>query len=526
MRNLERIAVVTLAMVLVASACSGDREPEDRPGPTALSARQELTVGALADEYVARGPSANVGQGLNIAETLLLMTSNYEVKPLLAERYELRSPNTWRFFLRRDVKFHDGRPFNAQAVKEGLFDRMAKVPLGGTIRAGADSASVVDEFTIDFTPVEPNLRVPEQIVHPANSVAAPGTDFTTKPVGTGPFRFVEYRPDERFVVERNPEYWGERPKLDRITYRFLGDDNTRRLALESGEIDLMLQVPFGDVKRLRDRGFQVVTSTVGAYTALYMSLKGKPPFDQLSDRRLRQAVASAIDTRAIVSGVLDNKATNDKTMVPPALLGPHASMVKGHAFDLARARSLLDQAGWRPGPDGIRLKDDRRLRLRLTSGFPSPERFRATNALIQSQLKEAGIELEIDERPDIASYGAVITARETDIAIEQGTQNDANPLFLPVLLFFNGAGAEADYVSLYGPGPRFDQVIASTLTEPDIDKARRAAAEAMRIMIDEEAIVVPLAGIPSVYGAKTSVQGFEPFPSGVNIRWDRTFMTG
>ena len=525
MRNLQRIAVATLAMMLLASACSGDGE-EESSQPTALPARQELTVGALADQFVARGPSANVGQGLNIAETLLLMTPNYEVKPLLAERYELRPPNTWRFFLRRDVKFHDGRPFNAQAVKVGLFDRLAKIPQGGTLRAGPESATVVDEFTIDFTPVEPNVRVPEQIVHPANSVAAPGTDFTTKPVGTGPFRFADYQPEERFVVERNPEYWGERPRLDRITFRFLGDDNTRRLALEAGDIDLMFQVPSGDVKSLNAKGLQVITSPVGAYTALYLSLKGKPPFDLLSDLTLRQAVASAIDTRAIVSGVLDDNDTNDRTMVPPALLGPHASIVKGYSFDPTRARSLLDQAGWRPGPDGIRIKDGRRLRLRLTSGFPSADQFKTTNALIQRQLKDAGVELEIVERPDIASYGDVITSRETDIAIEQGSQNDANPAFLPTLLFFNGAGAEADYVSLYGLGPKFDQVIASTLKEPDIDKVRRAAAEAMRIVIDEESIVVPLAGIRRIYAAKKSVQGFEPFPSGINIRWDRTYLSG
>ena len=525
MRNLQRMVVATLAMMLLASACSGDGKDEG-PQPTALSARQELTVGALADQFVAGGPTANVGQGLNIAETLLLMTPNYEVKPLLAERYEFRPPNTWRFFLRRDVTFHDGQPFNAQAVKVGLFDRMAKARLGGAIRAGVDSAQVVDDFTIDFTPTTPNVRVPEQIVHPTNSVAAPGTEFTTRPVGTGPFRFVDYRPKEQFVVERNPDYWGERPRLDRITFRFLSDDNTRRLALESGEIDLMIQVPLGDVKRLKDAGHQVISSPVGAYTALYLSLKGKPPFDQLSDLRLRQAVASAIDTRTIVSGVLDDNATEDKTMVPPPLLGPYASMVKGHSFDLAKARSLLDQAGWRPGPDGIRVKDDRRLRLRLTSGFPSPEPFRATNALIQSQLKEAGIELDIVERPDIASYGAVITNRETDIAIEQGNQNDANPAFLPTQLFFSGAGADADYVSLYGPGPRFDQRIGSTLQDPDIDRVRRATAEAMRIVIDEETIVVPIAGIRRFYGAKKSVQGFEPFPSGTNIRWDKTFMIG
>nr|WP_281288662.1 ABC transporter substrate-binding protein [Pseudonocardia kunmingensis] len=111
---------------------------------------------------------------------------------MLAERWEFRAPNTWRFFLRHGVRFHDGQPFNAQAVKAGLFDRVAQRKNGSTIKAGPDSAVVVDEYTIDFTPTVPNLRVPEQIGHPSNVVYAPGSIAGVKPMGTGPFTFLEY----------------------------------------------------------------------------------------------------------------------------------------------------------------------------------------------------------------------------------------------------------------------------------------------------------------------------------------------
>jgi peptide/nickel transport system substrate-binding protein len=517
-----RFGVLILAMALVAAACGeGDDDDDQGAGQgTTTPARQELTVGVPADQYLVSGPRANLGYDRNIAEPLLLLTPAYEVRPHLAERYEFRAPNTWRFFLRRGVTFHDGQPFNAQAVKVGLFDRMARTPLGGTIRAGETSAVVVDEFTIDFTPTELNLRVPEQIVHPTNVVVAPGTDMTSRPIGTGPFRFAEYVPRERLVVERNPSYWGPSPKLSKITFRFLPDDNTRRLALESGELDLIQNVPTGDVRNLQARGFEVAKSGVGAYDALYLSVRGNPPFDQLSDIRLRQAVAGAIDTRAIVDGVLDGQATTDKTMVPPAVLGPHASLVRGLPFDVNRARSLLDQAGYQPGPDGIRARGDRRLRLRLACCFPSPAGIKPIPEFIQTQLRNVGIELEIVERPDSASYQSLVTNRETDIAIEQGNQNDANPAFLPLLLFHNAAGSSADYVGLYGPGGRFDEIMATTLTETDMDKVKRTTAEGMRIMIDEQAIVVPLAGIPRLYGMKRSVQGFLAHPATIHTRWD------
>jgi peptide/nickel transport system substrate-binding protein len=279
-------------------------------------------------------------------------------------------------------------------------------------------------------------------------------------------------------------------------------------------------VPTGDVRSLESKGFTVAKSPVGQYDALYLNIKGKPGYDLLQNKPIRQAIAHAIDRRAIVTGVLDGQATTDPTMVPAPSLGPHASLIKGYNFDQNRARSLLTDAGWRPGADGIRENGGRRLKLQLVSGLPSADALRPIPAFLQQQLREVGIELEIIERPDTASYQSLITSGDGDIFIEQGNQNDANPSFLPVLLFYNGAGASADYLSLFGPGPRFDQLIAPTLTEVNLDTVRRQTAEAMRFLIDEEAVVVPLAGIFRIYGLKDSVSGFQAHPSFVNTRWD------
>jgi peptide/nickel transport system substrate-binding protein len=524
MRTAHRaVGVVMLVGALVATACSSGSNTSKQAGPATTTSppRQELTVGTIDDQFVVSGARANLASGYNVLETLTLLSPQYEVKPLLAERWEFRAPNTWRFFLRHGVTFHDGQPFNAQAVKTGLFDRVAKTPGGGTIKAGPDSAVVVDDFTVDFTPTAPNLRIPEQIVHPTNGVAAPGTTLESKPVGTGPFRFVEYQPKDHLTVERFDGYWGPKPKLDRITFRFIPDNNTRRLALESGQVDYILNVPTGDVKSLKDKGFTVATSAVGAYDALYLNIHGKPPYDLLSDQVVRQAIAYSIDRKAIATGVLDGQATADPTMVPPASLGQYASTVKGYAFDPAKAKSTLDAAGWKPGSDGIRSKEGRRLHLQLVSGLPTAEALRPIPAFLQSELKDVGIDLEIVERPDTPSYQSLITSGQGDIFIEQGNQNDGNPSFLPVLLFCNcGSGASADYVGLFGPGPAFDNLITPALSEVDLDKVRKETADAMHLLIDEQAVVVPLAGIPRVSAMKKQVQGFVAHPSSINTRWD------
>ena len=518
----RRFWLLALVLALLGPACGSQQTSPD--------ARQELNVAFTEDQYVLEGPDAGLGMyplNANILETLTYLTPDYEVEPLLAKRWEFKAPNTWRFYLREDVKFQNGEPLNAQAVKEGLFDRLAKIEGGSTILAGPDSAKVVDEYTIDFTPTAKNLRVPEQLVHPSNGVAAPGSEIGEKPVGTGPFRFVEYLPKERIVVERNPDYWGQKPKLDRITFRFYPDANARRLALEAGEIDFAYEVPRQDVESLKSKGLKIENSQVGAYEAMFANIHGEPPHDLLQDLRVRQAVAYGIDRDALVGQVLDGLATTDQTFVPPSSLEPHTSLVKGFSYDPEKAKSLLDEAGWKPGADGIREKDGRRLKLTLVSGFPSADVHRPIPTFLQSQLKEIGIELEIVERPDSASYQALIDSGEGDLYLEQGNQNDANPGFLPVLLFYTGgSGASAPYQSLFAPGPEFDRLIAPSLTEVDTDKVRKSVAESMDYIIDDQAVILPLAGIYRIYGMKDSVEGFEPHPSSLNVKWNGVSLSG
>ena len=519
-----RVPAIVLALALLAAACGGG---DDDDSATATPAGEpaeskELRVGFTQDQYVLEGADANLGAyplNTNVVETLTYLTEDYQVRPRLAERWELIEPNTWRFHLRKGVTFHDGQPFNAEAVKVGIFERVAQRRGGGTIRAGADSAVVVDEHTIDFTPTGPNLRVPEQLVHPQTAAIAPGSDFGTKPVGTGPFRFVEYLPKERIVVERNPDYWGEKAKLPKITFRFFPDANVRRLALDSGDIDFAYQIPPPDVAGLEGR-FNIEQSEVGAYEAMYLNSRGTAPYDLLSDVRLRRAIAYGIDREQLIEGALFGHATEDQTWVPPTSLGRHASAVEGFSVDRARAETLLEEAGWRPGGDGIREKDGRRLKLTLVSGFPSAEAHRPIPSFLQSELEKIGIELEIVERPDSASFQALIDSGEGDMFLEQGNQNDGNPAFLPVLLLYTGGtGASAPYQSLFAPGPRFDELIAPALTEPDIEKVREITADAMHEAVDEQVALVPLAGIYRIYGMKEAVRNFVPHPSFLNVQW-------
>lgn len=531
----SRRLILALVTLLVMAACSSSDDTATGTGASTTAAltdpAKELRVGFTEDQYVLSGPDTSLAGyplNTNVYEPLILMGPNYELKPLLAERWELRAPNTWRFFLRPGVKFHDGQPLNAQAVKTGLFDRVAKRTGGGTIKSGPNAAVVVDDLTIDFTPTTPNLRVPEQIVHPQNSVEAPGSDAGKKPVGTGPFTFVEYLPKERIVVQRNEAYWGSKAKLAKITYRFYPDSNARRLALEAGDIDFAYLIPGPDVQGLKSRGFNVLASPVGAYTALYANIHGNATHDLLQDVNVRQAVATGIDRKQLVDGVLDGQATTDQTMIPPGALGSAASTVKGFTYDPTKAKDLLAKAGWTAGGDGIREKAGRKLKLTLVSGFPSAEILRPIPTFIQSQLKLIGVDVAVVERPDSASYQALITSGDGDLYLEQGNQNDANAGFLPTLLFFKGAaggGGSAPYQTLFAPGPTFDQLLAPAVTEPDPAKVRQHVADAMHEAIDVQAAILPVAGNFRTYGLTKKVQGFTPHSSFLSVRWEDVGLT-
>lgn len=493
----------------------------------------ELVIGVTSDDYRVDPPErANVGYyplNTNIFEALVRLTPEYQIEPMLAESWEFVEPNTYRFTLRQGVTFHDGTPFTAEAVVWSM-SRIAQAG-GGILLIDENSTKAVDDFTVEITPVQPNRRLLQQLNHPNESILAPNSNPAEVRIGTGPFREVEYVKEDRYVVEAYDGYWGDdTPRVGRITFRFYPDPTTRVLALQSGEIDLAVQVPPESAAQLQADGqFQVVTSGVGAYQALYVNIHGQEPYDLGGDAAVREAVAAAIDKEAIVNGVWQGFADPSTTMIPPAILGPAASTVQAIASDPAKAGQVLDAAGWVPGGSGIREKDGRPLKLTMIVGFPSAEAHRSMPEFVQAQLRDVGVEVEIVQTPDTATYEARLAAGEGDLWAEVGSQNDGNPCFLPDLLFSSplpdGDPEAAMYGNAFAPGEAFDEFIGECRSAPSIEEVQEAAAGAMQVIIDDEFVVLPLTGTRQIYGLSAKVQGLEPHPSGLNQRWTAVSLT-
>jgi len=226
-----------LAAAVVSAACA---PPATGPAASAapqLAEVQEIIVAAGADGYRTDGKRNVTGMfplNTNVYETLVTLSPTYQIEPGLATKWEFKAPNTYRFTLRSGVKFHDGTPLTSKDVK-AVMDRLAAAG-GGTVGVDEKSAVIVDDQTIDITPKRTNLRALQQLVHPSWGIHKAGADVVAKPVGTGPFKFVSYTKADRIVVEANPDYWGTKPTLKKITWRFIPDPNTRVLALQAGEV--------------------------------------------------------------------------------------------------------------------------------------------------------------------------------------------------------------------------------------------------------------------------------------------------
>ncbi len=533
-----RVTALGLGIALIAAACAapttttpgaGTAAPTSAATTTAqaLADKQEIVVAVGADQYRTDAKRNLTGQyplNANIYDTLVTLSPTYQVEPGLATKWEFRPPNTYRFFLRPNVKFHDGTPFTAKDVKATI-DRMAGAG-GGTVGVGPDSAVIVDELTIDITPKNTNLRALQQLVHPAWGIHKAGSDVVNAPVGTGPYKFVSYAKADRLVVAANDDYWGGKPTLRRITFRFMPDPNTRVLALQAGEVQVT-DVPRESAKTVATGDLRLYTSKVGAYEALYVNIRGADKsYDLGRDKAVRQALAYAIDKQSAVQNVWQGNAEVLQTMIPPAILGGSGGDVKGTQRDVSKAKQILDAAGWKVGSDGIREKDGRKLSLTLVNGFPSPETHKPLPEFMQAQLKEVGIDLKIVTVPDTAAYeDRLAKGAQGDLWLEAGSQNDGNPCFLPDLLFSSPVPGGDEEQNMYGNafalGATFDSAIKACRAATTVEDVQKAAAGAMKILIDQEFVVIPIAGTFRLWGASSKILDFAAHPSGLQQRWDK-----
>ncbi|MEM7134786.1 MAG: ABC transporter substrate-binding protein [Chloroflexota bacterium] len=299
------------------------------------------------------------GAGLTLLtfETLVEFNEDMEIVPLLAESWEVSEDGrTWTFNLRQGVTFHDGTPFNAEAVK-ATWERFLDPEVGAKdtrrLEPILESLEVVDEHTLNLTTFDPypelltNLTdVHTAIISPTAAEKYDPADFGhEEPVGTGPFKFEQWVSADRFELVRNEEYWGDKDVwADRIVFRTIPESASLVAALEAGEIDVALGVPAEEAARLGENADLSVGTYEAFRTFMASMLVTVAPFD---DVRVRHALNYAVDKEALTQFVMAGFAKPTETVLFPGL--PYRVAQEPYAYDPDKARELLAEAGYSDG---------------------------------------------------------------------------------------------------------------------------------------------------------------------------------
>jgi peptide/nickel transport system substrate-binding protein len=434
-----------------------------------------------------------------VFNTLVGTDESFNPQPELAESWTNPDPKTFVFKLRQGVKFHDGTDFNAEAVKwnvDRLKDPATKSPRINDLAAVAN-VEVMDPHTVKFNLTQPYAPLPAILMDRPGFILSPtavqklGPDFGRNPVGTGPFKFVQWTQGQGVTVERNPDYWNPaEPHVDKVEFRIVPDPTVRVTMLRSGELDLIDRFDTKDVATIQgDPNLKLVQFNGGAWHG-FQWIVDKPPFD---NKALRQAIAWGLNREALgkVHWNGYGRVPNGPVTIPWA----GGDAVKPIGYDPAKAKSLLAEAGYANGfeetltvrsrPDDIRLGE-----------------------LMQAQLAEIGVKVNLGTiNPN--EWTAAQAQRLINWTTTSWTQR-ADPDGLLSLLFkTNGTANEGGYSN-----PEVDQLLEKAAGIYDQEQRRPLYQQVQQILVDD-APYVYLWQPSYFYGLSKKVEGLQDIPDNI-----------
>ena len=335
-------------------------------GPVAAAPKGRVVV-ALGSDTSTMDPhmhTERMGIIINqhIFDTLLARdTKTWQPVPHLAESIKSVNPTTWEMKLRKGVKFHNGEPFNAESVKFS-FDRVLNPEQKSPIRGNftwIKSVDIVDEHTVRIVTEKPYPAIHEILTFgnfgmvPPKYVKEKGdAHFARNPVGTGPFKFVEWRKGERTTIEANEQYWKGAPAIKTIVFRVIPETATQIAELLSGGVDILRAVPPDQISAIGKSGVARVTTTqILRVVFLQLDGDGRAGKTPLTDVKVRRAINHAVNVDEIVQKVLGGMAVRTPAGTNPMAFGFDPA-IKPHAYDLEAARKLLAEAGF---PNGFEV---------------------------------------------------------------------------------------------------------------------------------------------------------------------------
>lgn len=500
-----RVAAMLAAVLLAAAGCSSPTTSTDGTGNAGT------LVVATAGEPDTLNPVLNYGvDGASlIFDGLVTRDARNELVPALARELPTVSADgkTVTAKLREGVLFHDGTPLTAQDVVF-TYQAVLDPAVDSTLRSDLDmlaSATAPDPATVVFTlkyAYAPFLQRLALGIVPAKAFAGQDVNkaaFNRKPVGTGPYRFTSWTPGDRLVLAANGTYWGGKPANSGVVVAFVADDNVRTQRMRAGEFDAAELAPKLASGFEGRNGYRVHKVPTADYRGVMLPT-GNPV---TADLAIRKALNVAVDRQAMVTGVLGGAGEPAFGPVPPTSPYAEPSIAGKPAADIAGATAALDAAGWKPGPDGIRVKDGRAAAFALM--YPATDSLRKELALaVTADAKKVGIKVT----PEGLTWDAITPRMKRD-ALIMGYGTPYDPDFVSYKLFSSAFAGQG----FFNPGSYRSAVTDAALQDgrDNADPAARKAAYAtFQKQLAADVPWVFLTYLQHTYVLKDAVTGVTP----------------
>lgn len=463
--------------------------------PAAPRGRIRILFGPDAHLTVATDPTTHPVEALlwGLGETLTRVGSDGGIQPWLAESVTSLDANRWRVRLRPDATFWDGSAVTAEAVAASLRDNWETQIATDFMLSRKTELVVADPLTLELITPEPTGGVPftlayHQLIVHSNRGA----------LMTGPYRPVEYDPDRRLVLEAYLDHRDGIPPLERITIEYEPDVDRRLAALARGDADLLYGLQPEALSGLSDDGCGVDWSITNRVHYLQFNLN-RPPLDE---RVVRQALCCGIDRQALLKQIFRGYGTVASGVFPSDTGVPVAEI---QYTDMAQAARLLDDAGWVPGPDGIRVRQGRRLAFAVCT-FPQRAEMTPLARAVAEQVRPLGFDIGVEEVPNI---GERTKGRDFDAAMRSiNTLISGDPYFLlAITLGKDGRENTGGYLNR-----EVERLLPELKTERDVSRRLELALRVQEQLRDEPPNAYLLVAPLIVVSRRDAVTGFRPDP--------------
>lgn len=499
-RSVSNKFILLLAIAsLILTACTSSKN-ESGVSNTGTDGIKELKVAwstdpATLDPHDTRDNFSNTTT-FNIYEPLVVFNENMEIVPLLAKSWTVsEDKKKWTFILQEGVTFQDGTPFNAEAAKrsfERVFNKDNKLVRYSLIGPYVDKITADSETQLTFHLKETYAPFLRALANPGSSIISPKAieeneeNLSKNPVGTGPFQLKSWVNGDSMVLEANPSYWGEKPKISQITFKTVPENASRVIMLENGEVDIIYPVSLSEIDRLKENDKVNISSYK---TNLFQYIGINTLNEPIKDVKVRQALNYAVNKEELV-----DKIFRGYGKVATASLGEITwghSNVGSYPYDKEKAKQLLSEAG---------IKEGTTLKMLTTSGSTPGDL--QTAQFIQNSLQEVGIKVELVQM-DLATLLTTLNDPSKYDLVLRSSGPPTNDADWSVRALFS-TGIVNNYSNF--SNPEADKLIQAGLYESNEEQRRKIYADLFKL-IKDQAPWIFLNEFPGEIGMANNIDG-------------------